>query len=53
MADVREARGRLKAAEYYRNVTEPWKNADPALQVIVNELEARVRRLSDAEGIPR
>jgi hypothetical protein len=30
-----------------------WRNADPELQVVVNELAARVRRLTDIEGTGR
>jgi tetratricopeptide (TPR) repeat protein len=49
-----EARGnRTKAVEHYRKVIDVWKNADPELQVAVNELKARVRRLTDIEGVPR
>ena len=54
LGELYEKKGdRVKAAEHYRKVIEQWKNADPELQVIVNDLKARVRRLSDAEGIPR
>ncbi|HZI30488.1 MAG TPA: protein kinase [Gemmatimonadaceae bacterium] len=54
LGELYEARGdRVKAAEHYRKVIEIWKNADPEVQVIVNELKARVRRLTDLEGIPR
>lgn len=54
LGELYEARGdRVKAAEHYRKVIELWKNADPELQGVVNELKARVRRLSDSEGIPR
>ena len=44
---------RGKAVEHYRKVIEVWKIADPELQNIVNELKARIRRLTDLEGIPR
>ena len=54
LGELFEARGdRVKAVEHYRKVIELWKNADPELQVIVNELKARVRRLTDLEGVPR
>lgn len=54
IGEIYESRGnRGKAVEHYRKVTEVWKNADPELQVIVNEIKARVRRLTDLEGIPR
>jgi tetratricopeptide (TPR) repeat protein len=53
LGEMYEARGdRVKAANHYRVVTELWKNADPELQVIVNELKARIRRLSDNEPPP-
>jgi tetratricopeptide (TPR) repeat protein len=54
IGEIYESRGnRAKAVEHYRRVTEVWKNADPELQVIVNELKARIRRLTDLEGVPR
>ena len=54
LGELYEAKGdRVKAVEHYRKVIDLWKNADPELQVVVNELKARVRRLSDSEGIPR
>jgi len=54
IAEIYESRGnRGKAVEHYRKVTEVWKNGDPELQVIVNELKARIRRLTDLEGVPR
>ena len=54
LGELYEAKGdRVKAVEHYRKVIDIWKNADPEVQVIVNELKARVRRLSDSEGIPR
>ena len=43
----------MKAVENYRTVTGLWKDGDPELQFIVNELKARVRRLTDLEGVPR
>jgi eukaryotic-like serine/threonine-protein kinase len=54
LGELYEARGeRVKAVEHYRKVIDLWKNADPELQVTVHELKARVRRLTDLEGIPR
>jgi hypothetical protein len=54
LGELYEAKGdRVKAADRYRKVIELWKNADPELQVIVNELKARIRRLTDIEGVPR
>jgi tetratricopeptide (TPR) repeat protein len=54
LGELYEAKGdRAKAVEHYRKVIDVWKNADPELQVTVNELKARVRRLTDLEGIPR
>jgi hypothetical protein len=54
LGELYEAKGdRVKAVEHYRKVIDLWKNADPELQVIVNELKARVRRLTDLEGLPR
>jgi tetratricopeptide (TPR) repeat protein len=54
LGEMYEAKGdRVKAVEHYRKVIEQWKNADPELQVIVNDLRARVRRLTDIEGVPR
>ena len=54
LGELYEAKGdRVKAVEHYRKVIELWKTADPELQVIVNELKARVRRLTDLEGVPR
>jgi tetratricopeptide (TPR) repeat protein len=51
LGELYEKKGdRVKAAEYYRKLIEQWKNADPELQVIVNDLKSRVRRLSDNEG---
>ena len=53
LGELYEARGdRVKAVEHYRKVIDLWKNADPELQVIVQELRARVRRLSDNELPP-
>jgi tetratricopeptide (TPR) repeat protein len=54
LGELYEAKGdRVRAAGYYRKLIEQWKNADPELQVKVNELKARVRRLTDLEGPPR
>jgi len=54
MGELYEAKGdRLKAVEHYRKVIDLWKNADPELQVIVEDLKRRVRRLTDIEGTPR
>jgi tetratricopeptide (TPR) repeat protein len=51
LGELYEKKGdRVKAAEYYRKLMDQWKNADPELQVIVEELKRRVRRLSDNEG---
>ena len=53
LGELYEAKGdRVKAAEYYRKVIDQWKDADPELQVIIAELRARVRRLSDNEPPP-
>jgi hypothetical protein len=43
----------VKAVEHYRKVIDLWKNADPELQVIVEDLKQRVRRLTDIEPTPR
>ena len=54
LGELYEAKGdRVKAAEHYRKVIDLWKNADPELQVTVEDLKRRVRRLSDTEGTPR
>jgi hypothetical protein len=54
LGELYESRGdRVKAADHYRKVIDLWKNADPELQVLVSELRARVRRLTDIEGTPR
>lgn len=45
--------GRVNAVEHFRTSIAVWKNADPELQVVVNEPKNRVRRLSDNEGRPR
>ncbi len=54
LGELYETRGdRGKAVDHYRKVIDLWKNADPELQVTVNELRARVRRLTDLEGSRR
>jgi tetratricopeptide (TPR) repeat protein len=54
LGEAYEKKGdRVKAVEHYRKVIEHWKNADPELQVVVEDLKRRVRRLSDNEGVPR
>jgi tetratricopeptide (TPR) repeat protein len=54
LGELYEAKGnRVKAVEHYRKVIDVWKNADPELQLIVSDLKARVRRLTDLEGVPR
>ena len=54
LGELYESRGdRVKAADHYRKVIDLWKNADPELQVLVGELRARVRRLTDIERTPR
>jgi eukaryotic-like serine/threonine-protein kinase len=54
LGELYEAKGnRAKAVEHYRRVIDVWKNADPELQVVVNELKSRVRRLTDIEAVPR
>jgi hypothetical protein len=53
LGELYEAKGdRVKAAKHYRVVLDVWKNAEPELQVIVNDLRERVRRLSDNERPP-
>ena len=54
LGELYEAKGdRVKAVERYRKVIELWKAADPELQVVVEDLKRRVRRLTDIEGVPR
>ena len=54
LGELYEAKGdRVKAADRYRKVIDLWKNADPELQVVVEDLKRRVRRLTDIEGVPR
>jgi len=54
LGELYEAKGdRVKAVEHYRKVIDFWKNADPELQVTVEDLRRRVRRLTDIEGTPR
>jgi len=54
LGEAYEKKGdRVKAVEHYRKVIEQWKNADPELQVIVEDLKQRVRRLTDIEGTSR
>ena len=54
LGELYEAKGdRVKAADHYRQVIDLWKNADPELQLIVEDLKRRVRRLTDIEGVPR
>ena len=51
LGEMYEAKGdRVKAVEHYRKVIDLWKNADPELQVVVEDLKGRVRRLTDIEG---
>ena len=54
LGELYEKKGdRVKAVEHYRTLIEQWKNADPELQVIVEDLKRRVKRLSDIEGTSR
>lgn len=54
LGELYEKKGdRAKAVAHYRKVIDLWKNADPELQVIVEDLKLRVRRLTDIEVSPR
>jgi len=46
LGELYEARGDLeKAVEYYDRFVELWRDADPALQLVVGDVRARIARL--------
>jgi hypothetical protein len=52
LGEMYEERGdRARAAAYYQKFLQTWKDADPVLQPLVNEVRRKLARLRDIEPL--